>query len=151
MPTKTKKKTNVKKLKMPKVEMLEDSDTTVTKDVVTENLTIPPEPETEKKDPEEVKKSAVQIKAEKEAAEYKAPEPVNAVAEAIVPDVILVPLGTNHRQIRLAFDVRTNKISPNDIPDIVQIVLKKAAPLIGEKLVEAIHVEKTLLNATRQK
>ncbi len=116
-----------KKLKLPKVEVLEDTDE---KPVV---------------------KSEVQIKSEKEEAEYVAPEPVNEVADAIVPDVILVPLGTNHRQIRLAFDVRTNKVDVSDIPAIIQTVFKKAAPMVGEKLVEAINVEKALIDATRQK
>ena len=130
MPTETTEK-NVKKLKMPKIEVLDQTEKIeATKSVV---------------------KSAVQIKAEREEAEYVAPLPINEVAEAIELDVILVPLGTNHRQIRLAFDIRTNRIQPKDIPDIIQIVLKKAAPMIGIKLVEAITVEKTLLDATRQK
>ena len=63
MPTKSK---NVKKLNIPKVELLQD-------DV---------------EEPKPVVKSEVQIKAEKEEAEYVAPEPVNEIADAIVPDVI---------------------------------------------------------------
>ena len=98
-----------KKMKMPKVEVLEDSETA------------------------------------------NDPPLVNEVAEAIEVSVILVPLGTNHRQIRIAFDVRTNKVQPSDIPDIVETILTKAAPMIGEKLVEAINVENSLLNATQQK
>ena len=74
----------------------------------------------------------------------------NEVAESIEVSVIIAPLGTNHRQVRIAFDVHTNKVTASDIPDIVQIVLKKAAPMIGDKLVEIIGVEKNLLNATKQ-
>ena len=74
----------------------------------------------------------------------------NEIAEAIEVSVIIAPLGTNHRQVRIAFDVHTNKVTASDIPDIVQTVLKKAAPMIGDKLVEIIGVEKNLLNATTQ-
>jgi len=128
---KAKKKTNVKKLIMPKVEVLEDTEKPVEKKVIV--------------------KSAVQIKAEKEEDERVNPIPVNEVAEAIEISVVVIPLGTNHRQVRLAFDVRTNKVSASDISAIVQTVLTKAAPMIGNKLVEIIGVESNLLNATRQK
>ena len=120
-----------KKMDIPKVEILEGTD-----DIV---------------GPKPVVKSAVQIKAEKEEAEKIDPLPANEVAEAIEVSVIVVPLGTNHRQVRLAFDVRTNKIQPSDISAIVQTVFKKAAPMVGEKLVEIIGVEKNLLDATKQK
>ena len=108
-----------KKMKMPEVEVLENTD--------------------------------VQIEVEKKEIEQIDPVPVNEIAEAIELSVILVPLGTNHRQIRIAFDVRTNKVQPSDIPNIVETILTKAAPMIGEKLVEAISVENSLLNATQQK
>jgi len=105
---------------------------------------------TQEAEPKEVK-SAVQIKAEREEAERIDPPPINEVAEAIEISIVLVPLGTNHRQIRLAFDVQTNKVQPSDIPAIVESVLKRSAPLIGEQLVKIIGVEKTLLDATKQK
>ena len=76
---------------------------------------------------------------------------VHELAQAIEVSVIVVPLGTNHRQVRLAFDVRTNKVQPSDISAIVQTVFKKAAPMVGEKLVEIIGVEKNLLDSTKQK
>ena len=119
------------KMKMTKVEILESTD-----DIV---------------GPKPVVKSAVQIKAEKEEAERIDPPLANEVAEAIEVSVIVVPLVTNHRQVRLAFDVRTNKIQPSDISAIVQTVFKKAAPMVGEKLVEIIGVEKNLLDSTKQK
>ena len=119
------------KMKMTKVEILEGTDDTVR--------------------PKPVVKSSVQIKAEKEEAEKIDPPLANEVAEAIEVSVIVVPLGTNHRQVRLAFDVQTNKVQPSDISAIVQTVFKKAAPMVGEKLVEIIGVEKNLLDSTKQK
>ena len=120
------------KMKMTKVEILEDTDKAV----------IP--------EPKPVAKSAVQIKAEKEETERIDPPLVNEVAESIEVNVIVVPLGTNHRQVRIAFDIRTNKVQPKDIPIIVETVLTKAAPMVGEKLVEIISVEKVLIDATTQ-
>ena len=99
-----------------------------------------------------VKKLKMPKVEELDMTEEKISTPVveNEVAESIEVSVIIAPLGTNHRQVRIAFDVHTNKVTASDIPDIVQTVLKKAAPMIGDKLVEIIGVEKNLLNATKQ-
>ena len=77
------------------------------------------------------------------------PITVNPVADAIIPRVDILPVGTNIRQIRLTFEVKTNKVDAKDITDIVNSVVRRSIPLIGEKLVEVINVEKGLLDATR--
>ncbi len=133
MPAKAKKK-NVKKLNMPKVEILEN----------TEDISIPPQPKP--LEPAQVKLK--KIKEEEEAA-IVAANLLNPVAKDIEPSVIIVPIGTNIRQIRIAFEIKTNKIRPKDIKDVVETVLLKAAPKVGELLVQAVGVEKSLIDATR--